>query len=136
MRRKRLPRYLSGLLAIVFALGVTACADVPPHGPHAHYHPYDYYYYPSVGIYFRYSTGYYYYPSGTVWIKTRQLPPRYRLDEHDRVVIHIENDKPYERHHQHEEKYRPRPDYRPDPYRDEKERYFNQKQYEDYRKRR
>ena len=127
--------YLSALLGIAFALSLTACTDVPAYGPHAHYDPYDYYYYPSVGIYFRYSTGYYYYPSGTIWNKTRKLPPRYRLDPRDRIVIRIDNDKPYERYHQHQERYRPRPDYHPDHYRDEKERYSNRKRYEDYQRR-
>ena len=132
--RKFIP-LLSGLLGIMFMLTLAACADTPPYGPHGHYHPHDYYYYPSVGIYFRYSTGYYYYPSGTVWIRTRQLPARYRLDPHDRVILRIENDTPYTRHYQHQERYRARPDYRPDPYRDEKERYYNQQRYEEYRKR-
>jgi hypothetical protein len=135
MIAKTLRHYLSWLLASILILSLSACAEAPPYGPYAHYDPYDYYYYPSTGIYFRYSTGYYYYPSGTVWIKTRKLPSRYRLDHHDRVVIRIDNDRPYEMHHQHQERYHPHPDYRPDPYNDEKERHYNQKRYEEYRKR-
>lgn len=135
MTARKSIQLLSGLLGIMFALALVACADAPPYGPHAHYHPHDYYYYPSVGIYFRYSTGYYYYPSGTVWIRTRHLPSKYRLDQHDRISIRIDSDKPYEKHHQHRERYRPNPRYRPDPYRDEKERYYNQKRYQEYRNR-
>ena len=135
MATKTVRQYLSGILGIILVVSLTACAYPPPHTRHADYHPYDYYYYPSVRVYFRYSTGYYYYPSGSVWIKTRRLPPVYRLDQRDRVIIRIEKDKPYARHHQHRDKYRPHSDYRPDPYRDEKERYYNQKRYEQYRKR-
>lgn len=128
-------QYLSGILGILLVVSLTACAYPPPPTRHVHYHPYDYYYYPSVRVYFRYSTGYYYYPSGSIWIKTRRLPPAYRIDQRDRVIIRIENDKPYTRYHQHREKYRPHPDYRPDPYRDERERHYNQKKYEQYRNR-
>jgi hypothetical protein len=134
MTTQKLRQSLGGVLGIIFLMSLVACAYAPPHPHHAHYHAYDYYYYPSMRVYFRYSTGYYYYPSGTVWIKTRRLPPKYRLDQRDRVIIRIEKDKPYARHHKHQEKYRPHPDYRSDPYRDEKERYYNQKQYEKYRK--
>jgi hypothetical protein len=134
MAIKKPSQYLAWVLGVMLVMGLSACADAPPHPHHAHYHPYDYYYYPSVRVYFRYSTGYYYHPSGSVWIKTRRLPPAYRLDQRDRIVIRIENDKPYARHHQHREKYRPHPDYRPDPYRDEKERYYNKKRYDEYRK--
>ena len=128
------------LLILALVLGLVSCANdsyysgPPPHAHHLYNHPYGYYYYPSVRVYFRYSTGYYYYPYGSNWIKTRRLPPKYRLDQRDRVIIRIENDKPYARHPQHREKYRPHPDYHPDPYRDEKERYYNKKRYEQYRK--
>ena len=134
MTAKKSRRCLSGALGIILVISLSACAYPPPYRHHAHYHAHDYYYYPSVRVYFRYSTGYYYYPSGSVWIKTRQLPPKYRLDQRDRTVIRIENKKPYAKHYQHREKYRPHPDYRPDSYRDEKERYYNKKQYDRYRK--
>ena len=134
MRASKAICRLSSVLGIILMVSLAACAYPPPHPHHAHYHAHDYYYYPSVRVYFRYSTGYYYYPSGTVWIKTRKLPPRYRLDHHDRIVIRIEDKKPYARHKQHREKYRPHPDYRPDPYRDEKERHYNKKRYEEYRR--
>jgi hypothetical protein len=127
-------RFVTSGLEIVLLLSLVACTQPPPYPPHAHYHAHDYYYYPSVRVYFRYSTGYYYYPSGSIWIRTRTLPPKYRLDQRDRVVIRIEDKKPYARHYQHREKYRPHPDYRPDPYRDEKERHYNKKRYEQYRK--
>ena len=136
MTTKKLAAWRSGLLGIMFAVTLAGCAEAPPYGPHAHYDPYDYYFYPSVGIYFRYSTGYYYYPSGTVWVRTRQLPPKYHLDQHDRIIIRVDNDKPYEKHQQHRERYHPNPAYRSDSYRDEKERYYNQKRYEEYRNRR
>lgn len=134
MATQKFRHSLARVLGIILVMSFIACAYEPSHPPHAHYHAHDYYYYPSVRVYFRYSTGYYYYPSGTVWIKTRRLPPKYRLDQRDRVIIRIEKDKPYARHHQHREKYRPHPDYRSDPYRDEKERYYNKNRYEQYRK--
>ena len=127
-------RFATSGLGIILLLSLYACTQPPPYPPHAHYHAQDYYYYPSVRVYFRYSTGYYYYPSGSIWIRTRALPPKYRLDQRDRVVIRIEDKKPYARHYQHREKYRPHPDYRPDPYRDEKERHYNKKRYEQYRR--
>lgn len=127
-------RFVTSGFGIVLLLSLGACTQPPPYPPHAHYHAHDYYYYPSVRVYFRYSTGYYYYPSGSIWIRTRALPPKYRLDQRDRVVIRIEDKKPYARHYQHREKYWPHPDYRPDPYRDEKERHYNKKRYEQYRK--
>ena len=127
-------RFATGGLGTILLLSLYACTQPPPYPPHAHYHAQDYYYYPSVRVYFRYSTGYYYYPSGSIWIRTRALPPKYRLDQRDRVVIRIEDKKPYARHYQHREKYRPHPDYRPDPYRDEKERHYNKKRYEQYRR--
>lgn len=127
-------RFVTGAFGIILLLGLVACTQPPPYPPHAHYHAHDYYYYPSVRVYFRYSTGYYYYPSGSIWKRTRTLPPKYRLDQRDRVVIRIEDKKPYARHYQHREQYRPHPDYRPDPYRDEKERHYNKKRYEQYRR--
>ena len=129
MTTKKAIPFLSGALGIILMISLAACAYPPSHPPHAHYHAHDYYYYPSVRVYFRYSSGYYYYPSGSIWIKTRTLPPKYRLDGRDRIVIRIEDKKPYTKHYRHREKYRPHPEYRPDSYRDEKERYHNKRRY-------
>ena len=86
------------------------------------YHPYDYFYYPSVSVYFQYSTGFYFYLSDGIWIRNRILPSRFRLNPSDRVPLRIESDKPYLFNSQHMEKFRPGPGLRPSPERDRYER--------------
>lgn len=86
------------------------------------YHPYDYFYYPSVRVYFQYSTGLYFYLSNGIWISNKVLPPRFRLNPSDRVPLRIPSDKPYQFNSQHMDKYRPRPGIMPSPDRDRYER--------------
>jgi hypothetical protein len=111
-----------------------------PYGvyPHSYHHPsyYDYYYYPTIGVYFQYSTGYYYYRSKDKWIHSRQLPPRYRLDPRDRVIVRIPYDKPYKRYDENRHEFKPNPKYRRDKEIDRRERDYNRRWHEDYLKRR
>lgn len=86
------------------------------------YHPYDYFYYPSVRVYFQYSTGFYFYFLDGVWVRSKILPPRFRLNPSDRVPLRIPSDKPYLFNEQHIQKFNPRPDIRPSPDRDRYER--------------
>ena len=89
----------------------------------SYYHPYDYYYYPNTRIYFNISTGYYYYPDRDRWVRIKRLPPRYRLNNNDRVTVRIKSkDQPYLYHNQHRAKYVPRRDYRKNDRRDWKNR--------------
>ena len=86
------------------------------------YHPYDYFYYPSVRVYFQYSTGLYFYLSDGIWVSNRVLPPRFRLNPSDRIPLRIPSDKPYKFNPQHKDKYRLRPGIIPSPARDRYER--------------
>ena len=107
----------------------------PP--PHAHYSPYyyDYYYYPSVQVYFQFTTGYYFYRDGGLWRKTRVLPRRISISAFERVKIKIESDRPYLKFQEHGRKYKPNPQYRVDKKNSLKEREANQKWFRDYQQR-
>ena len=130
---------LKGWLSFALVIGLVSCANdpyyagPPPHTFHAHYHPHDYYYYPSVRVYFNYTTGYYYYPSGHHWKRTKVLPPEFRLDQRDRIIIRTGNDKPYIRHSDHRNQYRPHPEYRADKMRDRAERRHPETVYKKYK---
>jgi hypothetical protein len=121
---------------IVVAVALTACVhgpyyDGPPHPvPPPHFYPYDYYYYPSVRIYYQISTGFYYYPSGRKWIRAKVLPPHFHLDPRDRVHLKIEKGEPYEKHRVHREKYKSRRDLHTEPRMDKQERERNLKSYQ------
>jgi len=120
----------NGILALVAALLMTGCVydtyDTRP----VHHDPYmyDYYYYPSVGVYFNLYSGYYYYHDDHYWYRSRRLPPRYRLDHHDRIKFRDRDSRPYEHYYRDQEKYRPSPDYRSDRDRDRRERDYLRKQ--------
>jgi len=101
----------------------------PPYYSDGIYSPYDYYYYPSLSVYFQYSTGFYFYINDGIWIRSRVLPPRFRLSVHDRVIIHSKSDKPYLQNKTHIEKYRPRPRIKSSPNSDRYEREILQKTY-------
>ena len=79
------------ILSLGLVVGLTGCIYDPhysrPEHSHSHsYHPYyypfyyDYYYYPSVQVYFSYSTGHYYYPHGGHWKRSRVLPSHIHPD--------------------------------------------------------
>lgn len=137
-------RFFPVLLGLVAVSGLTACAHDPYYssGPyerwphHYHYpHYYDYYYYPSIGVYFHYSTGEYYYRSKKKWVRSRQLPPKFRLDPRDRVIIRVPSDKPYKRYDEHKREYKSYRDYRRDKDIDRKEREYNKRWHNEYLKR-
>ena len=125
-----------GLLGIVVVLGLNGCVvdtRVPPgHLAPAPYPLYDYYYYPSVGVYFHITSGDYYYYSRGKWLRTTILPPEIRLDPRDRRPVRIDTDKPYLKHPEHQQNFRPQPNYRPESSHDREEREQNRKLFEDY----
>ena len=104
----------------------------PPAYPDYHPHYYDYYYYPSVGVYFHFTTGYYYYRDHTHWVRARVLPPHIHLDVHNRVKIHVKSDKPYVKYPEHKRIYTPKPDYKYDEKRSKREREANRLWYQQY----
>lgn len=136
MGKTGLRRSRAGIASILLALGLVACVYVPPHGgppvsaPPPSYYDYDYYYYPSVSTYFHIYSGYYYYPHGTVWTRTRTLPPHIHIDTRDRVHIRVDGDKPYHHYPEHRDKYKPQPHYRPDTHRDRDEREHNKRSHD------
>lgn len=135
-KSNNLSKYWPGLALVV---GLVSCASDPYYaGPSAHarqayYYPYEYYYYPAVRVYFNYPTEYYYYPSGSSWKRTKELPPAFRLDQRDRKIIRTDNHKPYSKHYEHQNRYQPHPDYRPDVKRDRAERKHHEKPNNNYR---
>lgn len=109
--------------------GCTASRDRPPVYERAHYSSYDYYYYPTLRIYFNVVSGYYYYSDGVRWIRTRTLPARYFLDSRDRVRIVIKSDKPYLWNARHRVTYQARPAYKLDRSQDLNERRYHGNQH-------
>ncbi len=126
-RRELIAGFLGTLL-------LSACVHPPYYG--TPYHPprsyYEYYYYPSIGVYFHYSSGNYYYRSGTQWVRSRTLPSQIHLHSHDRRVIYIERGDPYRYYDQHHKTYKPYPKYHPDPRYDRSERDHNYQKYKQY----
>ena len=120
----RLKKIKVTLLGGLLTLMLSSCVYGPGyHHPNsAFYYPYGYYYYPNVSVYFQYSTGFYFYLSNNVWIRTKVLPPYIRLSPSQRIHLDIKSSKPYLYHKQHTEQYRPRPNYKPAPQLDRKER--------------
>lgn len=119
-------------------MAVTGCSNnyhgSPPTYKSANYYPYDYYYYPSLSVYFHISSGYYYYRNGRTWARVRTLPPRFYLDSVDRVRIVVKSNKPYLNHEKHRVHYSPRPTYRRDLKRNQHERKSNNNRYNQYKK--
>ena len=130
------------ILSLAAFMGLSACAYNPnfrgPGPDHRTYYPYfypyyyDYYFYPSVQVYFNFSTGYYYYLSGKRWIRTKVLPPHIHLDSRERITTRVEGDKPYLKNEQHLRQFKPRPDYRPAPQINKREQLQNLKSYEEH----
>ena len=132
------------ILSLGLVMGLTSCVYDPHYygpGPDHHtYYPYfypfyyDYYFYPSVQVYFNFSTGFYYYRSGKRWIRSKVLPAHIRLDSRERITTRVEGDKPYLKNDQHIQQYKPRPDYHPDPQVHRKEQLQNLKSYQQHQK--
>ncbi len=143
MIQKSQKKYIPAIGVLSLMLMTSSCYHDPYYhasyyyGPPSSYHvvgtyyPYDYYYYPSVRVYFQYSSGFYFYISNGRWIRNRTLPPHVRLNPSDRVFLRLKSDKPYHSNRQHVEKYRPHPKVKPTPSTDRKERTSHQKWYKE-----
>ena len=123
-------------LAMAMMSGVAGCTVVardrpsPPYAPGYQESDYiEYYYYPSVGVYYQFTTGYYYYYSNRRWIRTRFLPSHIHLHRDDRVRLRLRDREPYLHHDEHRRLYRPNRRYRSDERYDRDEREFNQREY-------
>jgi hypothetical protein len=103
--------FLNGLTvttALGLASGLGACAVYTDRGPLYATYPdyyYDYYYYPSIGIYYHLFSGDYFYPHRGRWWRTRDLPHHFRLDKHHRIPLHIKKDRPYDDYRDHHAKF-------------------------------
>ena len=101
---------------------------------------YDYYYYPSAGVYFNDRTGYYYHHDHGRWNHVRRLPRHIRIYDDDRVHLRMRGDRPYLYHNEHRRKYKGhrknlKQRYRDDRYRDERKHdRRNKHEYKDGRK--
>ena len=138
-KRRLLFRQVAFSTIIGFSILQAGCVYGPPYygpPPHYHYYPHyhDYYFYPAARVYFHFTTGTYYYLDGTIWIKTRVLPPHIRIDARNRVKIRVDSDKPYLRFKDHMGTYKSAPNYRVDPDRNRKEREANKRWYEEYQR--
>lgn len=130
------------VLSLSIVAGLTGCVYDPyysapvHHSYNPYYYPfyYDYYFYPSVRVYFNFSSGYYYYPYDKRWIRSKVLPPHIRLDARERVTTRVEGNKPYLKNNQHIQKFQPSRDYRPDPQIHRKEQIRNLNLYEQHQK--
>lgn len=124
-----------GLLSM---LSVACVYDPVYYGPYPpsvrphYYESWGYFFYPDVQVYFHYSTGFYFYFDHGVWIRSRILPPRYRLNPRGRVYLHIESPRPYLYYPQHRDQYRPRSNYRSTPEFDRQERHYLQERHSQY----
>ena len=134
--------YRYAVYSVFFGLSVilTGCVYDPFYygpPPHSHYSPYyyDYYFYPSVQVYFQFTTGYYFYRDRGVWIKTRALPPRIIINARDRIRIKVESEKPYLKFPEHNLKHKPNPRYRVDKEKNLKEQEANRKWFKEYQQR-
>ncbi len=134
-------RSIRRLMGLLIFSGIpvmfTACVYDPVYygpPPHVDFRPhyYDYYYYPSVRVYFQFTSGFYYYHDHQRWVQTRVLPPHIHIDTRDRVRIRIDSDRPYVKHKEHHRIYKPKPKFQADKKRNLKEREANQQWYETY----
>jgi hypothetical protein len=109
-------RLAAGAALLVSVTGLAGCYGAayyhdapPPHAPAYGYRwqQYDYFYYPSVGVYFHIPSGYYYYRDGRHWRRSLWLPPSIVILPRDRVHIRIKDKDPWRHHKEHQERYRP-----------------------------
>lgn len=142
-------RLATGAALLVSVAGLVGCngavyyREPPPHAPAYGYpwQPYDYFYYPSVGVYFHIPSGYYYYREGRVWRRTQWLPPRIVILPRERVHVRIKDQEPWRHNKEFKERYRPTPKPKPKPKITERERNSrnrvereqNQRLYREYR---
>lgn len=124
-----------GLLLVGLSLlGLTACTYAPRYDDPPAYRS-DYYYYPSVGVYFHLFSGDYYYRDGDRWLRTRVLPRHIALDHRLRRPLVIRDPEPYRHNASHRERYAPPPGFKRDPRYDRPERERNGRQHREYRER-
>lgn len=140
MNRLKIGLFLRMALGTLLLASIVGCSGYYRGGPPVYRseyynYPYHYYYYPSSSVYFHLSSGHYHYLDGDFWKRANKLPPKYHLDHRDRVPVWLDTDKPFTRYKGHRDKYRPRPDFRPDPKRDSEERRNNERMHERYRNR-
>jgi hypothetical protein len=124
---------LKGLAILALVVGVASCAvegpvPPPPPGPYL----YDYFFYPSVGVYFNIRSGYYYFRSDGRWVRSNSLPPRIRLDHRDRHRIETREPEPYRRNPQYQQRFKPIPHYQPSRNHDHQEREFNRQSHKQF----
>jgi hypothetical protein len=132
----------AGLLALAVGAGVAGCY-AEPYRPapvyHDHWYPYDYFYYPSVGVYFHIHSGYYWYRDHGHWVRVKRLPPHVVILSRDRHRIRVDHGEPWRYHQRHVERYQPRVVPRPDPHRPQihernrVEREHNRRLYDEHR---
>lgn len=110
-------RGATGAALLVAVTGLAGCYGPvyyheapPPHAPAYGYrwHPNDYFFYPSVGVYFNVHSGYYYYREGPDWRRSRTLPRQIIILPRERVHIRVPDKNPWQRFREHEDRYRPR----------------------------
>jgi len=121
MPRHAFVRYVTIALLSLIGLSLSGCVVTPrPYGyvrtappPAVAY--YDYWYYPSVQVYFDVNRGLYFYlTSNRGWVETRSLPPALRVRLGGYVPIHSRFRQPYREHGEHRRAYPPQ--YRVDRY--------------------
>ncbi len=66
---------------------------------------YQYYYYPSAGVYFNVATGAYFYMNGGAWQMGMSLPPNMVIDPGAYVSLQLNTDRPYLYYDQHRAQY-------------------------------
>jgi len=129
----------TGILYALLGAGLGGCYwpyYEPPavYGPAYPGYPYNYYYYPSAGVYYELHSGEYWYPHRGEWQRDRALPPEYHLRRDDRVDLRARDSRPWEHHDEHANQYQPHPGFRPDPRGDQREREHNREMYERYQR--
>lgn len=122
-----------GLAVLVMVISLGGCVVEGPLPPGPGPYLYDYYFYPSVGVYFDIYSGYYYYHSDGRWVHTLVLPPNIHLDQRDRHRFESKNPEPYRKDKEHRERFKPIPDYKSNRDYDRKEREYNRQSHEKYR---
>lgn len=133
-------RYIGkAIIAVSASVVLFTTASCTYYGPPAHapahgyrWHVHDYYYYPSVGVYYHVLTGHYYYRSGGIWTKVRVLPRHIHINRHDRVKIRIKDKRPYLHHEEHRYRYKPKKRLNMDRRYDREEREHLRKRHQDY----
>lgn len=100
--RQALP---AALLASILGLG--GCVAGGAYYTDPYVTGYDYWYYPSVGVYYDNARGYYHYQSGGTWMETRVLPSYIYRDLGTYVIIDNPGPSPWYRYHEHRRYYPP-----------------------------